>query len=184
LIVLEVVMPQDILEGEAETAGEAPADAARLQAENASLQDRLLRALADAENARRRADRAAADARKYAIANFARELLAVADSLQHAIAAAETKGGDEATEALVEGVRATQRILNATLERFGVRKIEAEGTRFDPALHEAIMEIDDPTHEPGTVVQVTQDGYTIHGRLLRPARVVVAKRRAKPSLES
>jgi molecular chaperone GrpE len=150
-------------------------DVDALQAENAELRDRLLRALADAENTRRRGDRMAQDARQYAIADFARALLEVADNLRRAISAAEQHGvkGDES--ALLDGIKATERILTAMLERFGVRKIEALGARFDPALHEAVMQVDDREHPPGTVVQVLEDGYTIHDRLLRPARVAVAK---------
>jgi len=140
----------------------------------------LLRALAEAENTRRRAERRAAEARQYAIADFARELLPVADNLRRAIVSAESHA-DTTDRALLEGVRATERLLLATFERFGIRKIAAAGARFDPALHEAIMEVDDDTHPTGTVVRVMEDGYLIHDRLLRPARVVVAKRRPQPN---
>jgi molecular chaperone GrpE len=156
-------------------------ECSKLQTENESLRDRLLRALADAENTRRRAERAVADARQYAIADFARELLSVADNLQRAIVAAESEAGESTDVALLEGVRATERILMTAFERFGIRKIDALGARFDPALHEAMMELDDPSHPPGTVVQVMEDGYMIRDRLLRSARVVVAKRPSQPS---
>jgi molecular chaperone GrpE len=153
-------------------------DCAQLVAENASLQDRLLRALADAENARRRAEGAADSARRYAVADFARQLLEVADNLQRTIEAAERDVSQREGDAtLLEGVRATGRVLSQTLERFGIQKIQALGERFDPALHEAVMEVDDPSSPPGTVMRVLEDGYTIHDRLLRPARVVVEKRR-------
>jgi molecular chaperone GrpE len=162
---------------------DASADCAELVAENAALRDRLLRALADAENTRRRADGAAADARRYAISDFARELLTVADNLQRALeaAGAHTRR-NEGT--LIEGVEATQRLLAAALARFGVQRIDALGQRFDPNLHEAVttQHSDDP---PGTVIGVIEDGYTINDRLLRPARVVVAKARpdaAAPSI--
>jgi molecular chaperone GrpE len=151
------------------------ADAEALAAENASLRDRILRALADAENTRRRAERAVQDTSMYAIADFARELLAVADNLQRTIAAAELEMAEDA--ALLEGVRATERTLMHALERFGVRKIEALGAPFDPALHEAVMEVDDGSYPPGSVARVLEDGYMIHDRLLRAARVAVAKRR-------
>jgi molecular chaperone GrpE len=155
-------------------------DVGSLLKENASLRDRLLRALADAENTRRQASRTAGDARRFAIADFARELLVVVDNLQRTIDAA---GGQAplTTEnaALIEGVRATLRVLLQTLERFGVRRIAALGKRFDPNLHEAVMEVDDPAQRPGTVAQVLEQGYTIHGRLLRPARVVVSKQRVR-----
>jgi molecular chaperone GrpE len=151
-----------------------------LAAENASLRDRMLRALAEAENTRQRADRAAADASRYAITDFAREMLAVADNLQRTLAAAERPAfGAVGDAALIEGVRATQRMLMQALERYGVRKIEALGQPFDPALHEAVLEVDDALHPPGTVVRVLEDGYTIHDRLLRAARVAVSKRRTE-----
>jgi molecular chaperone GrpE len=153
-------------------------DVAALKAENASLQDRMLRALADAENVRRRADRAAQDARNFAVADLSRELLTVADNLRRAIAAADDKAGDSAGAApLVEGIRAIERSLMTMLERFGVRRIEARGAPFDPSRHEAMMEVDDPKRAPGSVVDVMEEGYTIHDRLLRPAKVSVSRSR-------
>jgi molecular chaperone GrpE len=155
-------------------------DVGTLLKENASLRDRLLRALADAENTRRQASRTAGDARKFAIADFARELLIVVDNLQRTIDAADGQAPlTRENAALLEGVQATLRMLSQTLERFGVRRISALGERFDPKLHEAVMEVDDPTQPSGTVAQVVEQGYTIHGRLLRPARVVVSKRRVR-----
>ena len=153
-------------------------DVGTLLKENVSLRDRLLRALADAENTRRQATRTAGDARRFAIADFARELLIVVDNLQRTIDAADGQAPlTSENAALIEGVRATLRVLLQTLERFGVRRISALGERFDPNLHEAVMAVDDPAQPPGTVTQVVEQGYTIHGRLLRPARVVVSKRR-------
>ena len=160
-----------------ETVALDAADVASLVAENAALRDRHLRALADAENERRRSERQAQDARTYAVTQFARELLPIADNLQRAIEAAEAGaefGNGDA--ALLEGVKATERMLAAAFERFGVRKVPAKDAAFDPALHEAVMQLDDPEAAPGTVLQVLEDGYTIHDRLLRPARVAVAKR--------
>jgi molecular chaperone GrpE len=146
--------------------------------ENASLRDRLLRALAEVENTRRRAERSVADAREYGISDFAAELLSVVDSLQRAIASAEDRiDQTPADAALLDGVRATQRQLLATLERFGVRRIEALGASFDPNFHEAMVEVDDDSSPLGSVVSVLEDGYMIHDRLLRAARVAVAKRR-------
>ena len=181
-------MAEDNLVDNIQSAGPGPADnaaeahsgveSAALAVENASLRDRLLRSLADAENTRRRAESRAADARRYAISDFAAELLAVVDNLQRAIASAEDRPEQMPLEAaLLEGVRATQRLLLATLNRFGVRKIDALGTPFDPALHEAIIEVEDESRPPRSVVSVLEDGYTIHDRLLRAARVAVAKPR-------
>ena len=174
------------------TDGPAPADetteapeVAALQAEKASLQDRLLRALADSENVRRRADRTAQDARNYAVADLSRELLTVVDNLRRAIAAAEDPAVDSAgSTPLLEGIKAIERSLMTTLERFGVRRIEARGTPFDPSRHEAIMEVDDPKRPPGAVVDVMEEGYTIHDRLLRPAKVSVTRSRPAAADES
>jgi molecular chaperone GrpE len=171
-------MADSIADDEAQVSSEQDVDAAALQAENASLRDRVLRALADAENTRRRAERTGQEARQYAISGFARELLPVADNLQRTIAAAQHRAPGKEQAALLEGVRATERMLMHGFERFGIRKIRALGKPFDPTLDEAIMELEDTSHPPGTVVRVAEDGYTIHGRLLRPARVVVAKHRA------
>jgi molecular chaperone GrpE len=170
-----MAMPHSI---EDEAVATEAVDMATLIAENTSLRHRLLGALAEAENTRRRASREAEDARKYAIADFARELLIVIDNLQRTLEAAEEQTPSTAENAvLLEGVRATLRVLMKTLERFGVRRIEALGQAFDPNLHEAIMEVEDPSQPTSTVVRVVEQGYTIHDRLLRPARVIVAKRR-------
>jgi molecular chaperone GrpE len=178
-----MAMPHSI---EDEAVATEAVDVGTLLKENASLKDRLLRALAEAENTRRQASRAADDARKFAIADFARELLIVVDNLQRTIDAADAQGPSTTENAaLIEGVQATLRVLLQALERFGVRRIQALGQRFDPNLHEAVMEVDDPAQPPGTVTQVVEPGYTIHDRLLRPARVVVSKRRvdAEPEID-
>lgn len=147
-----------------------------LQDENKSLQDRLLRALAEAENVRRQADRAATEARQYGISEFARELLVIVDNLQRTVEAAEKSPATSAENAaLLEGVQATLRAFLQTLERFGVRPIDSRGKPFDPKVHEAIAMIEDPTQPPGTIMTVVEHGYTLHDRLLRPARVLVSK---------
>lgn len=148
-------------------------DCDTLKADNAELKDRLLRALAECENVRRRGERAASDARRSAIADFAREMLLVADNLHRAIEAARSQ--DSVPEAaLVDGVRATEHTLMKALEKFGVQRIRALGTAFDPALHEAVQQSPDDEHPPGTVIEVLEDGYMLDDRLLRPARAVVA----------
>jgi molecular chaperone GrpE len=156
------------------------ADLAALRAENASLQDRLMRALAETENVRRRGERSVEDARKFGVQGLAGALLPIADNLGRAIAAATgvQGGGPSAHASLLEGVGATERMLTGALERFGIRRIPALGMRFDPKAHEAMQEIEDATHPPGTVVSVLEDGFTLHDRLLRPARVSVAKVRS------
>jgi molecular chaperone GrpE len=150
-------------------------DVGTLLSENTSLRDRLLRALAEVENTRRQASRAAEDARKFALADFARELLIVVDNLQRTVDAADRQVPTAAENAtLIKGVEATLRLFLQILERFGIRRIDALGRRFDPNLHEAIMDVDDPSYPPRTVTRVVEDGYTIHDRLLRPARVIVS----------
>jgi molecular chaperone GrpE len=154
----------------------AAADAARA-AELAELKDQLLRALAEVENVRRRGQRERDDASKYAITNFAREIVTVVDNLRRAIEAvpAEARATDENLKNLLTGVELTERTLLAALERFGVKRIDPLGEKFDHNLHQAMMQVDDPTRPAGTVVQVMQSGYVLHDRLLRPAMVAVSK---------
>ena len=156
---------------------EAPAARiAALEAELDECKDRLLRALAEAENTRRRSERERAEAQRYAIAGFARDLLAPADNLRRAldsVAPGEVK--DEKTRSLVEGVAATERELLATFERHGIRRIDPKGERFDHNFHQAIFEAENSGEPAGTIVEVLQPGYVLHDRLLRPAMVGVAK---------
>jgi molecular chaperone GrpE len=144
------------------------------EAEVADLKDKLLRAHAELENFRRRAEREREDTAKYAIAKFARDLLSVADNLRRAIDTAPKDGG-EALQTLLSGVEVTERELLTVFERHQVKPIEALGARFDANFHEAVMEIPDPSKPAGTIVQVMAPGYTIAGRLLRAAMVGVAK---------
>ena len=149
---------------------------AALEAELAEHKDRLLRALAETENVRRRSQREREDASKYAVAGFAKELLSVADNLRRALdslPAEEAK--DPRTVSLLEGVEATERELLGVFERNGVRRIDPDGERFDHNFHQAIFEVERPGAAPGTVIEVLQPGYVLHDRLLRPAMVGVAK---------
>ena len=144
-------------------------------AENADLKDRLLRALAECENVRRRGERLASDARRWAIGEFAKEMLTVADNLHRAVEAATFSSERPAAEgSLIEGVRATERTLAKALEKFGVQRIRALGVAFDPQFHEAVQQLPDDEHPPGTIVQVVEDGYLLGDRLLRPTRAIVA----------
>jgi len=151
---------------------------AALQAENAALQDRALRALAEAENTRRRAERSGQEERQFAVTGLARELLPVLDNLRRAIVASEQTASQGAS--LVDGVLATERLLMGVLQRVGVQRVDALGARFDPSRHEAMMEVDNPSTAPGTVADVLEEGYVIHDRLLRPARVAVTRRGTSP----
>jgi molecular chaperone GrpE len=143
--------------------------------EIASLRERLMRALAETENTRRQGERRAQDAQQYAITDFARELLQVVDNLRRALNAAAPATETRSRNGLIEGVAATDRVLTQILNRFGVREVDALNEPFDPMKHEAVMETDETEQPPGSVVQVLEDGYALHDRLLRPARVVVAK---------
>lgn len=150
---------------------------AELEAERDGLKDKLLRALADLENVRRRAEREVSDARTYGKTNFARDMLNVADNVRRAL---ESLGSDrEALEGpaktLVEGIELTERDLLVTLERHGVKKLEPVGQKFDPNLHQAMFEVPNTEVPNGTVVQVVQTGYVIGERCLRPAMVGVSK---------
>lgn len=143
--------------------------------ETSAERDRLMRALADAENTRRIAERRVQDTRQYAIADFARELLQVADNLRRAIKAGSADPEAKDDDGLLAGVVATDRILTQILNRFGVEEIDALNRPFDPMKHEAVMEADRSDQSPGSVVDVLENGYMLRDRLLRPARVVVAK---------
>lgn len=158
-------------------AGQETSRLAELQAENAALKDRLMRALAETENVRRRAERERDDTAKYAVSKFAGDLLSVADNLRRAIEAvpAEARETDEFVKNLLVGVEATEREMLQSFERAGIKKNDPSGQPFDPNFHEVLFEIPNSGQRAGTVMQLIQPGYTIHGRLLRPARVGVAK---------
>ena len=153
-------------EGEAST----ETDVAALQALANENWDKYLRAVAELENVRKRAARDMENARKFALERFATELLAVRDSLEMGLQAAE---GANAAD-IIEGSKTTLRQLAATMERFGVAEVDPQGEPFDPTLHEAMTMQQSAEVEPDTVLTVFQKGYTLNGRLLRPARVVVA----------
>lgn len=155
----------------------------RLEGEIASLKDKFLRAFAEAENVRRRADKEVADAKAYGVSSFARDMLNVGDDLARALASVDDKVKEEAEgslKALLEGLELTERGLMRALEKHGIKKIEPRGERFDPNLHQAMFEVPDASVPSGTVVQVVQAGYTIGERVLRPAMVGVARGGPKP----
>lgn len=142
------------------------------------LKDKLLRALAENENVRRRAERQQSEASQYAITSFARDVLSIADNLHRALAAIPEGARDSAEgETFVSGIELTERELLNAFERHGIRKIMPEGEKFDHNLHQAVFEVEDTDAPAGTVVQVVQPGYVIKDRLLRPAMVGVAKAR-------
>jgi molecular chaperone GrpE len=177
--------PADSLEAEAPTDGDPGcklgADLDTLLVENAEMRDRLLRTLADMENLRRRTEREKADTARYAITNFARDVLTVGDNLKRTMdhVPADAAAQDPALKTFLEGVELTERELLNVLERHGVTRIEPLGQRFDPNFQQAMFEVQNPDVAEGTVVDVMQAGYAIGDRCLRPALVVIAKGGAK-----
>ena len=147
------------------------------EAEIADLNDKLLRALAETENLRRRSRKEREDTANYAVANFARDMLSVADNLGRALGALPEMS-DETSELLsgfIEGVSLTERELATVLERHGIDRVDPMGEKFDPNRHEAMFEIPTGDATPGTVVQVLEIGYVLKERLLRAAKVGVAR---------
>ena len=149
---------------------------AALETDLQQAKDQMLRAMAEAENTRRRAERDREDAGKFAISNFARGLLSVADNFRRALDASdEAMRADTKVAALLTGIEATERELLSAFDRVGIRKIPALEQPFNANLHEVIFEMPGSGKPAGTVMQVVEEGYTIHDRLLRPARVGVAR---------
>lgn len=151
-------------------AAETAPSLAELQAKADENWEKYLRAAAELENVRKRAARDVENAHKYALERFATELLAVLDSLELGIAT----GADADAETLLKGKEATLKQLLAIMEHFGVQELDPHGEPFDPALHEAMTVQPSADAEPGSVLNVFQKGYALNGRLLRPARVIVA----------
>ncbi|MEH6592138.1 MAG: nucleotide exchange factor GrpE [Halioglobus sp.] len=146
---------------------------AQLAEEVAAAKDAALRAVADAQNTKRRADQEVEKARKFALERFAGDLLPVIDNLERALESAVGVGDD--SKSLVEGVELTRKSLLDTLKKYNVEAISPEGEPFDPQLHQAMSMIENPDVEPNTVIAVMQKGYTLNGRLIRPAMVMVSK---------
>jgi molecular chaperone GrpE len=163
-------------ENNAAVAAEATDDDS-LAAENAKLKDQLLRALAELENVRKRAEREKEQTRKFGIADFARDLLSVSDNLRRALDAApqDRTQIDEALGNLITGVEMTEKELLSAFEKHGIRKLQPLGEVFDYNFHQAMFEVESNDHGAGIVMQVLQVGYAIGDRLLRPAMVGVSK---------
>ncbi len=156
-----------------------------LQAENAELKDRSLRTLAEMENLRRRTEREVTDAKAYGVTSFARDMLTFGDNLRRAIEAVPPQARDTADPALrsfIEGIELTERDFLSRLGRFGVKRMEPLGKRFDPNQHEALFELPDESVASGTVLQIVEPGYLNGARVLRPAKVGVS--RGGPKAES
>ena len=180
----ETPAENDIEQPEGEQGNNDPVTA--LQQENAELRDRLMRAVAEMENLRKRTEREVQDAKQYAISSFARDMLTIGDNMRRAL---EATGSDDASDdspalrTLIDGIGMTERELDNALDRHGVRKLDPSGERFDPHFHQAMLEVEDTSVPTGTVTQVMQVGYNIKDRVLRPAMVAVSKGGPKPSTE-
>ena len=161
----------------AEAVVSSDARIAELEAEIAKLKNDVLYAKAEVENTRRRLEQQAEDRAKYSVSAIAKDVLSVADNLRRALDSVPptAREGNDIANTLTVGVEMTERELLSTFERYGIRMVPAQGVRFDPNLHQAMMEVEDTTQPEGTVVMVMQQGYQIHDRLLRPALVGVSK---------
>lgn len=162
---------------EEDRASEDSADTDAREKEIAELNDRILRIAAELENTRRRAEREKGDIGKYAIANFARDLLGVADNFERALRAAGDENAAptaEAVSGLIAGLRMTEKELLTVLERHGVHRVAPEGEKFDPNLHQAVAQVPGGNIPTGHVVDVAQPGFTIGDRVLRAAMVTVS----------
>ncbi|WP_067862546.1 nucleotide exchange factor GrpE [Neptuniibacter marinus] len=159
-------------ESEEQNAETLAQELAAAVAEVESLKDQMLRIQAEAQNVRRRAEQDVEKAHKFGVEKFANEMLPIVDSLERAI---EAFGDDEALQPVREGVEMTMKMFLSGLEKFKMEQVSPLGEAFDPALHQAMSMVDAPDAEPNSVIAVMQKGYTLHGRLVRPAMVVVAK---------
>ena len=183
--------PEEIVTQEADAADEAEqaaedaadevvADAVALeqaltqaQEEVAALKDQALRVTAELQNVRRRAEQDVEKAHKFGLDKFTNEMLPIIDSLERTLDACSVD--DEATKALLEGIEMTHKMFVNGLAKFNIEPIDPQGQPFNPELHQAMSMVPSPDHEANTVMAVMQKGYTMHGRLIRPAMVVVVK---------
>lgn len=168
-------------------AAEDPKDAEimRLKEELASVRDQWVRAVAEAENVRKRARKEIEDSSRYGVTAFARDMVSVLENLMRAseIITPAAKAENAMLNTLAEGVGLTQQELLGIFEKYGIKRIDPLGQKFDPNLHEAVVQVEQANVEPGTVIQVVQAGYIIHDRLLRPAMVAVSKASQPPKVE-
>ncbi|MES2728569.1 MAG: nucleotide exchange factor GrpE [Pseudomonadota bacterium] len=154
-----------------------PSETQRLESELANMRDQALRALAELENTRKRALKDREDASKYAVANFARDLLDIADTFRRALDSipADLRDTDPRVASLLDGITATETKMLDTFARHGIKRIDPNDVPFDPNFHEVMFEVPHTGKPQGTVIQVIECGYILNDRLLRPARVGVAK---------
>lgn len=168
----------EAVEGQRETTPDPHVVLEKLVSENAELKDRVLRALAETENMRRRTEREVSDARTYAVTGFARDLLSVVDNFERALGSLgeeQRAAADAVVKTLIEGVDLTARDLTGVLARHGVKRLDPKGEKFDPNFHQAMFEAPDENVASGSVSQVVQTGWKIGERVLRPALVGISK---------
>jgi molecular chaperone GrpE len=172
-----VAVEGDAAQPQPEQSGQADASLEALKSELDQAKDQAMRAMAEAENTRRRAQKERADASKYAISGFAKDLLEVSDNLRRALEAvpSDLLDAEPRLKNLVDGIEATERTLLRNFEKHGIKKLEPVDEPFDPNFHEVMFEAPVPGKPAGTVMQVMEAGYMLHERLLRPARVGVVK---------
>ena len=152
-------------------------DIQKLKEEIESLKDQRLRAIAELENLRKRAEKDQSDALKYGIANFAKEIINIGDNIERAKSSiSEDVKSNDSIKSVVEGIDLIAQSTLSTFEKIGIKKIESLNEKFDHNLHQAMMEIEKDDCEPGTIVQELIPGYILHDRLLRPAMVGVSKK--------
>ena len=152
----------------------------KLNVEITGLKDQRLRAIAELENFRKRAEKDQSDALKYGISNFAKEIITIRDNIERAQSSISDEAkNNEAIKSVIEGIDLIAQSVVSTFEKIGIKKIESLNERFDHNLHQAMMEIENDELEPGTIVQELIPGYTLHDRLLRPAMVGVSKKPKK-----
>ncbi len=171
----EIDAGEQVEDADADADAEAEAEAEVSELEQAQAKanenwDRYLRTAAELENVRKRAARDVENAHRFALERFSKQLLAVRDSLEMGLAAADSAS----VESLLQGSEATLKILGTTMQQFGIEEVDPAGEPFDPEFHEAISMQPSDDVEPGSVVTVVQKGYSLNGRLLRPAMVIVA----------
>ncbi len=169
------ILQDESQDAAAENQAGTPDALAELEAERNDLKERLLRTLAEMENLRRRTEREVQDARTYAVTSFARDMLTVADNIRRALETVPEGAAEGVTKALIEGIELTERDFLKNLQRHGVRRLEPQGAKFDPNMHQAMFEVPNEELPAGTVTQVIQTGYAIGERVLRPALVGVSK---------
>ena len=162
----EEIAPEDLIE--------------KLNEEITDLKDQRLRAIAELENFRKRAEKDQSDALKYGISNFAKEIINIRDNIERAqISISEEAKNNEAIKSVIEGIDLIAQSVVSTFEKIGIKKIDSLNKKFDHNFHQAMMEIENDDLEPGTIVQELIPGYTLHDRLLRPAMVGVSKKTKK-----